>query len=426
MGKLGMLSSQPARRWGGDSSDDENAAPSTSRAPPSSFTLTEEDWPATPPEQRPGKLNAAAAQRAEENKRRAMEKLAARKAAQVQVQAAGAGTVKGKEPLKPKPQPSFTKTDPAKLAPLFRTASASSSSSSNSRPSTSSSSAAYAYNHSSSSTRASASTSSAAGSAQAGSVLPKKRALPWEQLESLPSSSSKLARTASSNFHAVNGPPGAGRLAAGMKERMLTSEAMDIKQKVILSPEQQMVLKLVVEDEKNVFFTGSAGTGKSVLLREIISSLKRKYRGSSDAVAVTASTGMAACNIGGTTIHSFAGIGIGTGTAEQLIASIKKNRNSNAKWQRVKVLVVDEVSMVDGILFDKLAAIAQALKKRPGKNSGAGKPFGGIQLVVTGDFFQLPPVTKGQTPTFAFEAEAWKQCIDHTVNLTQVFRQKDT
>lgn len=93
--------------------------------------------------------------------------------------------------------------------------------------------------------------------------------------------------------------------------------------------------------------------------------------------------------------------------------------------------------MVDGLLFDKLAAIAVALKKQ-------SLPFGGIQvslcepsqrsglltlqsqLIVTGDFFQLPPVTKGANPNFAFEAKSWRECIHSTVNLTQVFRQKDT
>lgn len=84
------------------------------------------------------------------------------------------------------------------------------------------------------------------------------------------------------------------------------------------------------------------GTGKSVLLREIIASLKRKYKGATDAVAVTASTGMAACNIGGTTIHSFAGIGLGTDPVELLVGKVKKNRVASGKWQRVKVLVVDE------------------------------------------------------------------------------------
>lgn len=77
-------------------------------------------------------------------------------------------------------------------------------------------------------------------------------------------------------------------------------------------------------------------------MREIIASLKRKYRGSGDAVAVTASTGMAACNIGGTTIHSFASIGLGLGEPEQLVSSIKRNKTAVTRWQRCKVLVIDE------------------------------------------------------------------------------------
>lgn len=77
--------------------------------------------------------------------------------------------------------------------------------------------------------------------------------------------------------------------------------------KVTLSKEQRAILDIVVDQGRSVFFTGSAGTGKSVLLREIIAALRLKYRSRPDAVAVTASTGIAACNIGGTTIHRFAG-----------------------------------------------------------------------------------------------------------------------
>jgi ATP-dependent DNA helicase PIF1 len=129
---------------------------------------------------------------------------------------------------------------------------------------------------------------------------------------------------------------------------------------------------------------------------------------------------MAAANIGGTTIHSFAGIGLGQGTGEQLVDFVKKNRKAVGRWMRSEVLIIDEVSMVDGDLFDKLAHIAKRFRRKE------GNPFGGIQLIMTGDFFQLPPVTKNGQPKFAFEAAAWKECIDVTVNLTKVFRQKDT
>lgn len=157
-------------------------------------------------------------------------------------------------------------------------------------------------------------------------------------------------------------------------------------------------------------------------MREIIKSLKRKFP-RPDGVAITASTGMAACNIGGTTIHSFGGIGLAKESTDQLINKVKRNVKARSRWQRAQVLIVDEVSMVDGDLFDKLAGIASGLRGK----AGMSKPFGGIQLVVTGDFFQLPPVaTGGATAKFAFEAKEWRNCIHHTVNLTQVFRQKET
>lgn len=86
---------------------------------------------------------------------------------------------------------------------------------------------------------------------------------------------------------------------------------------------------------------------------------------------------------------------------------------------RTKILVVDEVSMVDGDLFDKLEAIARKIRNN-------GRPFGGIQLVVTGDFFQLPPVPdQNKEAKFAFSAATWDTSIQHTILLSHVFRQKD-
>lgn len=86
----------------------------------------------------------------------------------------------------------------------------------------------------------------------------------------------------------------------------------------------------------------STGTGKSVLLREIIASLRRKYSSSPDVVAVTASTGIAACNIGGVTLHSFSGIGLGLEDASLLIQKIRKNKKASGRWMRTKVLIIDE------------------------------------------------------------------------------------
>ncbi|KAJ2988567.1 hypothetical protein NUW54_g9077 [Trametes sanguinea] len=192
-------------------------------------------------------------------------------------------------------------------------------------------------------------------------------------------------------------------------------------EQVSLNSEQVRVLHMVVQEEKSVFFTGAAGTGKSLLLRAIIAALRKKYAKKPEVVSVTASTGMAASNIGGMTIHSWGAVTPGLHNVDRQISCIKTCKPAFKRWKETKVLIIDEVSMVDGQLFDTLAKLADLLRKK------TDKPFGGIQLVVTGDFFQLPPVTKsGEEPFFAFESEAWKRCIDHTVTLTQVYRQKDT
>ncbi|KAJ1032924.1 hypothetical protein NDA16_000203 [Ustilago loliicola] len=221
-----------------------------------------------------------------------------------------------------------------------------------------------------------------------------------------------------SSLVSTSGEPSSGRAspAAGASAETNGSKGVN---KIFLSQEQRKVLQMVVDEGKNVFFTGSAGTGKSVLLREIIKDLRRKHTKRPDSVAVTASTGIAACNIGGVTIHSFAGIGLGKEPTAQLVSKIRKNRKAAARWARTQVLIIDEVSMVDPALFDKLEEGARLIRKKP------DKPFGGIQVVITGDFFQLPPVNPGGSVTFAFDAQSWDKVVQHKVNLTQVFRQKD-
>lgn len=189
---------------------------------------------------------------------------------------------------------------------------------------------------------------------------------------------------------------------------------------ISLSNEQELVKDLVCDNNKSVFFTGPAGTGKSVLMRAIISQLKKKYTKDPERLAVTASTGLAACNIGGMTLHSFSGIGLGKDDVQTLVRKIRRNPKAKNRWLKTKVLVIDEISMVDGDLFDKLSQIGRTLRNN-------GRPWGGIQLVITGDFFQLPPVPDygSRDVKFAFEAATWNTSIDHTIGLTEVFRQKD-
>uniref|UniRef100_A0A7S1KP68 ATP-dependent DNA helicase n=1 Tax=Percolomonas cosmopolitus TaxID=63605 RepID=A0A7S1KP68_9EUKA len=182
-----------------------------------------------------------------------------------------------------------------------------------------------------------------------------------------------------------------------------------------LSTEQKFILDEVISNSGSVFFTGAAGCGKSHLLRTMVAFLKEMH--GDDRVFVTASTGIAGCNIEGTTVHSFAGIGIGNGTAEQLAKQVASRKAPKNRWKMARVLVIDEISMLEADLLDKLDHVARHVR---GKRS---KFFGGIQLILVGDFFQLPPVSKGE-PKFCFEANCW-QHLSNTFVLTQVFRQKN-
>lgn len=181
-----------------------------------------------------------------------------------------------------------------------------------------------------------------------------------------------------------------------------------------LSEEQARVLQYVLKDKLNVFFTGSAGTGKSAVLRELVGNLQRIY--GYQRVGIAASTGLAACNIGGQTLHKLLSIGLGTGSPLELAKKIKKNGAQVRKWQELKVLIIDEISMIDGKLFTKLDELGKILRNNQ-------KPFGGIQIVCTGDFFQLPPVDRDGNAEFCFQSPAWKKVIQKTVLLKKVFRQ---
>ena len=155
-----------------------------------------------------------------------------------------------------------------------------------------------------------------------------------------------------------------------------------------LSLEQSSVLEKVKKGQ-TIFFTGSAGTGKSYLLKEIIAVLPP------DTTYATASTGSAASQIGGTTLHSFAGIGTGRGTLEHCIQLASRGYKA-VQWKKCQCLIIDEISMIDADYFDKLEAVACAVRK-------SKQPFGGIQLVLCGDFFQLPPVTKEGEKKYCFQ-----------------------
>lgn len=174
---------------------------------------------------------------------------------------------------------------------------------------------------------------------------------------------------------------------------------------MILTSRQQVGLTELLGDE-NVFITGGAGTGKSTLINQWISMEPRFH-------AICASTGVAAVLINGCTFHSFFGLPPWQADANALAAAALKKPLELLR--SVNAVVIDEVSMLDGTLFAAADKVAKAIK-------GNREPFGGMRVVVVGDFFQLPPVKK---KLWAFESKAWQECDFLHINLTEFVRQSD-
>ena len=155
-------------------------------------------------------------------------------------------------------------------------------------------------------------------------------------------------------------------------------------------------------NRENLFISGPAGSGKSFVLNRFTTIIDAQFSGKFN-IAITASTGIAATIIGGQTIHSWAGLGIDTDPFDPHKVT-PQMKSKVAALRTTDVLIIDEISMFPAYLFDKLDAVLKWARR-------SKKPFGGIQLVLTGDFLQLPPVSKpGDTVDtgFAIQTEAWK------------------
>jgi len=183
-----------------------------------------------------------------------------------------------------------------------------------------------------------------------------------------------------------------------------------------LSEEQNHVVEAVMAGS-NVFFTGLPGTGKSFTLCAVIRALRQKLR--DNELAVCASTGAAACHVGGGTLHSFLGCGLGK-KPEDFDAMF---RNA-ARLRSVKTIVIDEVSMLSGEFLqaasDGLCKVRECRKR----------PFGGIQVILCGDFLQLPPVSdavldRPGARRFAFQAQCWEELGLRRIELTRNYRQAE-
>lgn len=167
---------------------------------------------------------------------------------------------------------------------------------------------------------------------------------------------------------------------------------------------------------KNVFLTGAAGSGKTYVLREYISFLKKHHI----EVAITASTGIAATHLGGQTIHSWSGLGIRDTLTQYDIESLLEKQPLQKRYEKTKVLIIDEVSMLHHFRFDLLNRLAKAFKKND-------LPFGGMQIVLCGDFFQLPPIAKRGEPEalFIYRSKAWQEAKPVICYLEEQHRQND-
>ena len=158
-----------------------------------------------------------------------------------------------------------------------------------------------------------------------------------------------------------------------------------------------------------ILVTGAGGTGKTEFIKEFVKLAKIRRT-----VAVTSTTGVSALLLpGGKTVHSWAGIGLGTACASALATRIKKKSYLSNRWKTVDTIVIDEISMLSPDLFDKLEEVARIIRRND-------KPFGGIQIVATGDFLQLPCV---KCDKFCFEAESWDRVICRVVYLETNMRQ---
>ena len=179
-----------------------------------------------------------------------------------------------------------------------------------------------------------------------------------------------------------------------------------MKQETVLN-----ILKL----GKNVFITGSAGTGKSYLLKQYIKYLKERdiYP------TVVAPTGISASHLKGQTIHSFFSLGIRDKIDDGYIEYLLDKRYLRKKFSKLKVLIIDEVSMVSPEIFSAMDMILQSFK-------GSIEPFGGVQVVISGDFFQLPPISKkSKEKRFAWQSESWRDLNLISCYLEEKFRQED-
>jgi len=171
----------------------------------------------------------------------------------------------------------------------------------------------------------------------------------------------------------------------------------------------------ILKTGNNVFITGSAGTGKTYLLNQYTFYLKSRKI----IPTIVAPTGIAASHLQGQTIHSYFSLGIRSEIDDYYIESLLEKRYLQTRFSKLKVLIVDEISMVSPEMFSAMDKILRAFKKN-------NIPFGGVQTILSGDFFQLPPISReAKDKRFAWQSPSWKELELKTCYLQEKFRQDD-
>ncbi len=165
----------------------------------------------------------------------------------------------------------------------------------------------------------------------------------------------------------------------------------------------------------NVFLTGEPGAGKTYVINQYIAWLEAAGIN----VAITASTGIAATHIGGMTIHAWSGVGIKDSLSQYDIDQIISREKIAKRMEKAQVLVIDEISMLDGGVLEMVDRVCKAARQKM-------EPFGGLQVIFVGDFFQLPPITRpGDELRYAFESRTWEDARPLICYLTDQYRQED-
>ncbi|MCK5081067.1 MAG: helix-turn-helix domain-containing protein [Candidatus Moranbacteria bacterium] len=179
---------------------------------------------------------------------------------------------------------------------------------------------------------------------------------------------------------------------------------------------KQKVAMEILKAGKNVFLTGSAGTGKTYLLNKYIKYLKNRKI----TPVVLAPTGIAASHINGMTIHSFFGLGVREEVDDGFVNFLVQQKFLQTRLSRLKILIIDEVSMIPPELFRTIDKILRKFK-------GSSQPFGGVQLVLSGDFFQLPPISKSlKEEKFIWQTTLWGSADLKICYLNEKFRHDDS